>query len=40
MNETGYDLVAHKRYRHRVINIVRLFSHKQTNGTQVFREAW
>lgn len=26
MNETGYDLVAHKHYRHRVINIVRIGS--------------
>lgn len=26
MNETGYDLVAHKHYRHRVINIVRIDS--------------
>lgn len=26
MNETGYDLVAHKHYRHRVINIVRMDS--------------
>lgn len=26
MNETGYDSVAHKHYRHRVINIVRIDS--------------
>lgn len=26
MNETGYDLVARKHYRHRVINIVRIDS--------------